>query len=126
MSVLKPSAPVPRRRRRRAPRPLTAALVGLLRAHRPSTLTTAAEADVWICLTPATAAAIARIAARREDATEKDRDHPAHKAAQQPMRVPATTAAVWRRDACQAAAEGLIAATDALAVCAQIDPREAR
>jgi hypothetical protein len=123
MSVLKPSAPAPRGRRRRAPRPMTAALVGLLRAHRPPT--TAGEADVWICLTAATATAIAQIAARREDATESDRDHPAHKAAQQPMRVSATTAAIWRQDACHAAAEGLIAATDALAVCAQIDPPEA-
>lgn len=108
-----------RGQRRRAPRPLTTALVGLLRAHRPARA--ADEDGVWICLTPATAAAIARIAARRGDPTAP-REHPAHDAARAPLRVPATTAAQWRADAWRAAGEGLIAAADALALAAQIDP----
>lgn len=119
MSDLRPIASA-RGQRRRAPRPLTAALVELLRAHRPPT--TADDEHVWICLTPATAAAIARIAARRDGSIESYREHPAHEATRQPIRVTAATAADWRRDAWQAAGEGLIAITDALALCAQIDP----
>lgn len=119
MSDLRPIASA-RRHRRRAPRPLTAALVELLRACRPAT--TAGDEHIWICLTPATAAAIARIAARRDGSIESYRKHPAHEATQQPIRVAAATAADWRQDAWQAAGEGLIAITDALALCAQIDP----
>lgn len=118
MSVLRPIASA-RGPRRRAPRPLTAALVELLRAHRP--LTTIDEEHVWICLTPATAAAIARIAARRAGSMQSYRDHPAHESAQRPMRVPAATAAVWCEDAWQAAGEGLIGVSDALLLAAQID-----
>ena len=104
----------------RAPRPLTAALVELLRTHRPPTTTD--DEYVWICLTPATAAAIARVAARRDGSIASYRDHPAHEATHRPTRVAATTAADWRQDAWQAAGEGLIGITDALALCAQIDP----
>ena len=123
MSHLRPIASA-RGQRRRAPRPLTAALVELLRAHRPPPSTTDDE-HVWICLTPATAAAIARIAARRDGSIESYRDHPAHEATHRPTRVAATTAADWRQDAFQAAGEGLIGVTDALALCAQIDPSDA-
>ena len=122
MSDLRPIASA-RGQRRRAPRPLIAALVELLRACRPAT--TAGDEHVWICLTPATAAAIARIAARRDGSIESYREHPAHEATQQPIRVAATTAADWRQDAWQAAGEGLIGVTDALALCAQIDPSDA-
>ena len=117
MSVFRSSAST-RRQRRRTPRPLTAALVELLRAHRPPTTD---ESDVWVCLTPATAAAIARIAARREGSLAGYRDHPAHRAARQPIRVCAATAAEWRLDAWQAADEGLIGVDDARALAAQID-----
>ena len=120
MSDLRPIASA-RGQRRRAPRLLTAALVELLRAHRPPP-STADDEHVWICLTPATAAAIARIAARRDGSIESYREHPAHEATQQPIRVATATAADWRQDAWQAAGEGLIAITDALALCAQIDP----
>ena len=108
-----------RRQRRRTPRPLTVALVELLRTHRPTH--TADEEGVWVCLTPATAAAIARIAARRAGSIEHYRDHPAHEAARRPLRISATTAAQWCRDAWQAAAEGLIDERDALLLAAQID-----
>jgi hypothetical protein len=118
MSVLRPIASA--RRQRRAPRPLSAALVELLRAHRPPTSTD--DEDVWICLTPATASAIARIAARRDGSMRHYRAHPAHAAARAPVRICAATAAQWRADAWQAAGEGLIAVTDALALAAQIDP----
>ena len=117
MSVLKPTEAA--RRQRRAPRLLTAALVELLRAHRPPSTTH--EQDVWVCLTPATAAAIARIAARREGSLARYRDHPAHQASRQPLRVCAATAAEWRRDAWQAADEGLIGVDDARALAAQVD-----
>ena len=118
MSGSKPTASA-RRQRRRAPRPLTAALVELLRAHRPAATTD--EQAVWVCLTPATAAAIARIAARREGSLARYRDHPAHRAARQPVHVCAATAAEWRRDAWQAADEGLIGVDDARALAAQVD-----
>ena len=118
MSVLKPTGSA-RRERRRAPRPLTAALVELLRAHRPAATTD--EQAVWVCLTPATASAIARIAARRDRTLARYRDHPAHEASRQPLRVCAVTAAEWRQDAWQAADEGLIGADDARALAAQID-----
>ncbi len=121
MSVFRPGAST-RRQRRRAPRPLTAALVELLRAHRPPTTD---ESDVWVCLTPATASAIARVAARREGSLAGYRDHPAHRASRQPVRVCAATAAEWRLDAWQAADEGLIGVDDARALAAQIDPPEA-
>ena len=121
MSVLKPTGSA-RRERRRAPRPLTAALVELLRAHRPAPTTD--EQAVWVCLTPATASAIARIAARREGSLARYRDHPAHEASRQPLRVCAATAAEWRQDACQAADEGLIGVDDARALAAQIDAPE--
>ena len=120
MSVLKPTEAA--RRHRRAPRPLTAALVELLRTHRPPPTN---EQDVWVCLTPAAASAIARIAARREGSLAGYRDHPAHRAARQPMRVCAATAAEWRRDAWQAADEGLIGVDDARALAAQIDAPQA-
>ena len=112
--------PIASGRRRRAPRPLSAALVELLRAHRPPT--TADEEPVWICLTPPTAAAIARIAARRAGSMRGYRDHPAHEAARAPVRVSVATAAEWRQDAWQAADEGLLDITDALALAAQVDP----
>ena len=118
MGVLKPTEAA--RRQRRAPRLLTAALVELLRAHRPPSTTK--EQDVWVCLTPATAAAIARIAARREGSLAGYRDHPAHRASRQPVRVCAATAAEWRRDAWKAADEGLIGVDDARALAAQIAP----
>jgi hypothetical protein len=118
MSVLRPTSSA-RRQHRRAPRPLTASLVELLRAHRPPTTT--ADEHVWICLSPATAAAIARIAARRAGSMRSYRDHPAHQAIQQPLRVPAATAAVWCEDAWQAAGEGLIGVSDALLLAAQLD-----
>ena len=121
MSVLKPTGSA-RRERRRAPRPLTAALVELLRTHRPPPTN---EQDVWVCLTPAAASAIARIAARREGSLAGYRDHPAHRAARQPVRVCAATAAEWRRDAWQAADEGLIGVDDARALAAQIDAPQA-
>ena len=120
MSVFRPSAST-RRQRRRTPRPLTAALVELLRAHRPSTTD---ESDVWVCLTPATASAIARVAARREGSLAGYRDHPAHRASRQPVRVCAATATQWRPDAWQAADEGLIGVDDARALAAQIDAPE--
>ena len=120
MSSSKPTASL-RGQRRRAPRPLTAALVELLRAHRPPTTD---ESDVWVCLTPATASAIARIAGRREGSLAGYRDHPAHRASRQPLRVCAATAAEWRRDAWQAVDEGLIGVDDARALAAQIDPPE--
>ena len=120
MSVLRPTEAA--RRQRRAPRPLTAALVELLRAHRPPSTTHGQ--DVWVCLTPATASAIARVAARREGSLARYRDHSAHRAARQPVRVCAATAAEWRRDAWQAAGEGLIGVDDARALAAQIDPPE--
>ena len=119
MSLPRPTASG-RRKPRRGPRPLTAALVELLRTHRPPPTTD--EDQTWICLTPATAAAIARIAARRAGSIEHYRDHPAHEAARRPLRIPATTAAQWRRDAWQAAGEGLIDARDALLLAAQVDP----
>ena len=119
MSVLRPIASA-RGQRRRAPRPLGAALVELLRAHRPPTTTD--DDGVWVCLTPATASAIARISARRDGSMRRYREHPAQEAARAAVRVHATTAAEWRADAWQAAGEGLIAVTDALALCAQIDP----
>ena len=118
MSLPRPTAPV-RRQRRRTPRPLTAALVELLRTHRPSP--TIDEEHIWICLTPATAAAIARIAARRAGSMKGYRDHPAHEAARRPLRVSATTAMQWRLDARQAADEGLIGVPEALLLDAQID-----
>lgn len=77
---------------------------------------------VWICLTPATAAAIARIAARRSGSIVALHEHPAHEAAHGPTSVGVEIAAQWRRDAWQAADEGLIAVTDALLLAAQIDP----
>jgi len=120
MSVLKPTEAA--RRQRRAPRLLTAALVELLRAHRPPSTTN--EQDVWVCLTTATASAIARVAARREGSLAGYRDHPAHRAARQPVHVCAATAAEWRRDAWQAADEGLIGIDDARALAAQIDAPE--
>ena len=120
MSTLRQTTP-PRARRRRAPRPLVAALVELLRAHRPPT--PPGEDTVWVCLTPATAAAIARVAARRDGSRDLGREHLAHEAARGPLRVSATAAAQWCADAWQAADEGLMAAEDALALAAQIDPR---
>ena len=110
----------PARPRRRAPRPLTAALAELLRLHRPPT--TSEPDSVWICLTPATAAAIARVAARRAGSMAGYREHPAHDAARGPVTVPAATAQQWRDDAWQAAGDGLIAVADALIVAAQVDP----
>jgi len=101
---------------------LTAALVELLRAHRPPTTD---ESDVWVCLTPATAAAIARIAARREGSLAGYRDHAAYEATRKSVRVCAATAADWRLDAWQAADEGLIGVDDARALAAQIDAPQA-
>ena len=92
------------------------------RAHRPAATTD--EQAVWVCLTPATASAIARIAARREGSLARYRDHPAQRASRQPVRVCAATAAEWSRDAWQAADEGLIGVDDARALAAQIDPPE--
>ncbi len=103
---------------RRAPRPLSAALVELLRTHRPPTTD---DEHVWVCLTPATAAAIARIAARRDGSIASYCEHPAHAAAKEPVRVSCATAAQWRQDAWLAAGEGLIGVSDALALAAQID-----
>jgi hypothetical protein len=120
MTHLRPN-PRARGNRRRAPRPLTTALVQLLRAHRPPP-TTPDDDHIWICLSPATAAAIARISARRDGFIKSYRKHPAHEASQRPIRVAATTAAEWRQDALRAAGEGLIDVADALALCAQIDP----
>ena len=120
MSVFRPSASTCRQRRR-TPRPLTAALVELLRAHRPPTTE---ESDVWVCLTPVTAAAIARIAARREGSLCGYRDHPAHRASRQPVRVCAAMATQWLLDAWQAADEGLIGIDDARALAVQIDAPE--
>ncbi|MFP5364306.1 MAG: hypothetical protein ACLGI5_16420 [Thermoleophilia bacterium] len=122
MSVLRPNASA-RRQHRRAPRSLTAALVELLRAHRPPTTT--ADDHVWICLSPATAAAIARIAARRAGSMRSYRDHPAHEATRRPLRVPQAMAAVWCEDAWQAAGEGLIGISDALLLAAQLDAPDA-
>lgn len=118
MTIRRPIAE--HRQRRRAPRPITGALVELLRAHRP--LTTADDGHVWVCLTPATAAAIARIAARRDGSMRDYRDHPAHEATRHPVRIPASTAALWCEDAWRAAGEGLIGVGDALALAAQVDP----
>jgi hypothetical protein len=105
--------------RRRRPRPLTAALVELLRTHRPTH--SSDEEHIWVCLTPATAAAIAQIAARRAGWIERYRDHPAHEAARRPLRISATTASQWRGDAWRAAGEGLIDEQEALLLAAQID-----
>lgn len=109
-------------RRRRAPRLIAPAIVALLRAARP-----ACDDDegVWVCVAPVTADAIARVAARRAGSIERLQDHPIHEAAERPVRVPTDLAAEWRRDAWQAAREGLIATTDALAISAQIDPPDA-
>ena len=92
------------------------------RAHRPAATTD--EQAVWVCLTPATARAIARIAARREVSLCGYRDHPARLAVGRPLRVCAATAAEWRRDAWQAVDKGLIGVDDARALAAQIDPPE--
>ncbi len=119
MSDPNPTASV-RGKRRGAPRRLSAALTALLRAHRPPATTD--EQHVWICLTPATAAAIARVAARRHRSLDLLRDHPVHEAARGPTRVTAQTASQWRRDAWQAADEGVITVTDALLLDAQVDP----
>ncbi len=118
MSIRK-AIPSARRERRRAPRPLTAALAELLRAQRPPIT---GDDWAWVCLTPATAAAIARIAARRDGSLLRYREHPAHAAVRQPIQVSAATAGQWCLDAWQAADEGLIDVADALAFAAQIDP----
>jgi hypothetical protein len=107
-----------RRQRRRAARPLTAALTELLHTHRPPIV----EGHIWISMTPAMAVAIADIAARRTDSIQSHRDHPAHEAVRRPLRVSAKTAEQWRRDAWQAAGEGLIGAPEARLLAAQIDP----
>ncbi|HEX4344686.1 MAG TPA: hypothetical protein VHZ31_03900 [Solirubrobacteraceae bacterium] len=122
MSLSRPTV-AGRRRRRRAPRPLTAALAELLRIHRPAP---APPGDaLWISVTPALAAATARIAARRDGSITSYHDHGAHEAARRPVLVPAAIAAQWCRDAWQAAGEGLIGVPDALLLAAQIDPRGA-
>lgn len=108
-----------RARWRRAPRPLGVALVELLHAHRPPQLDDGAP--VWICVTPATAAAIARVAARLTGSIARQHEHPVHAAALGPIRVDVATAQRWRADAWRAAGEGLIAVSDALALAAQID-----
>lgn len=105
--------------RRRSPRPIGVAIVALLRASHPPS---GPGDDVWVCAAPATADAIARVAARRAGSIEGLRAHPIHGATEQAIRVPADVAAQWRRDAWQAARQGLISTTDALALSAQIDP----
>lgn len=118
MSVRRATMSV-RRLGRRAPRRLNATLAELLRTRRPIAT---AEGRVWVCITPTTATAIARVAARRAGVPAPDCRHPAFAAARQPVQVCAATAAQWRLDAWQAADEGLIGVADAQALAAQIDP----
>lgn len=87
-----------------ATRALTEALVELLRARRPPSGSD--DAQVWICLTPATAAAIAQMSARRSGSIEHYREDAVHAAARAPMRVRTSTAALWRADAWQAPTKG--------------------
>ena len=81
--------------------------------------------SVEIRLAARTAAAIARIDARRNATLAPDLTHPAWAAVERSVTVTRTTASRWRDDAWQAVGEGLIAPADAQALSDQLEPRGA-
>lgn len=106
--------------RRRSLRPIGPAVAELLDTLRP-----ASDEPIDVTLSARTAAAIARLDARRTGALTDHRTHPAHAAAMTTVEVDRPTLERWTALAWQAVGEGLLAPREAQALSDLLEPRGA-
>jgi hypothetical protein len=105
---------------RRSLRPIGPAVAELLDTLRPTS-----DGPIDITLSARTAAAIARLDARRTGTLTDRRTHPAHAAATTIVAVDRPTLERWTTLAWQAVGEGLLAPPDAQALSDLLEPRGA-